>query len=129
MKLPVMSKLLSFPPPSRLALLLALALLGGCSSLVRTPYTAPVTQTPAAWQQRDPAAAVNGSRWWQGFGDETLSALIDEALRKNNNLALATIKVRRAQLQAGIANDAFVPALSGQVGSTEIGRASCRERV
>ncbi|MFX5634150.1 TolC family protein, partial [Acinetobacter baumannii] len=28
------------------------------------------------------------------------------------------IKVRRAQLQAGIANDAFVPALSGQVGST-----------
>lgn len=118
MKLPVMSKLLSFPPPSRLALLLALALLGGCSSLVRTPYTAPVTQTPAAWQQRDPAAAVNASRWWQGFGDETLSALIDEALRKNNNLALATIKVRRAQLQAGIANDAFVPALSGQVGST-----------
>ncbi|WP_413460018.1 efflux transporter outer membrane subunit [Herbaspirillum huttiense] len=113
-----MTKLLPTPLPSRLALLLALALLGGCSSLVRTPYTAPLTQTPPAWQQADPAATVNASRWWQGFGDETLSALIDEALRKNNDLAVATIKVRRAQLQAGIAEDAFVPALSAQLGSS-----------
>ncbi len=118
MKLHAMSKLLTTPVPSRLTLLLALALLGGCSSLVRTPYTAPLTQTPAAWQQADPAATVNASRWWQGFGDDTLSALIDEALRKNNNLAVATIKVRRAQLQAGIAEDAFIPALSAQLGSS-----------
>lgn len=118
MKLHAMSKLPPTTLPSRLALLLALALLGGCSSLVRTPYTAPLTQTPAAWQRADPAATINASRWWQGFGDDTLSALIDEALRKNNNLAVATIKVRRAQLQAGIAEDAFVPALSAQLGSS-----------
>lgn len=118
MKLPVMSKFLTTPLPSRLALLLALALLGGCSSLARTPYAPPVTQTPAAWQQAGQAATVNASCWWQGFGDDTLSALIDEALRKNNDLAVATIKVRRAQLQAGIAEDAFIPALGAQLGSS-----------
>lgn len=121
MKLPAMSKHLPSPLSSRLPLLLAVALLGGCSALVRTPYTAPATQIPAAWQQGGQdgqAATVNASRWWQGFGDDALTALIDEALRKNNDLAAATIKVRRAQLQAGIASDAFIPALSGQLGSS-----------
>ncbi len=122
MKLHAMSKLPNFPSLSRLTLLLALALLGGCSSLVRTPYTAPATRIPAAWQQGDPAAGVNASQWWQAFGDQTLNGLIDEALRKNNDLAVATIKLRRAQLQAGIANDAFVPALSAQLGSS-VGKA------
>jgi outer membrane protein TolC len=55
-------------------------------------------------------AAVNAQRWWQASAT-TPHRLIDEALRKNNDLAAATIKVRRAQLQAGLAEDAFVPAL------------------
>lgn len=103
---------------SRLALALALTLLGGCSALVRTPYTPPVTQAPAAWLQGGTQAEVNARRWWQAFGDDTLSGLIDEALRKNNDLAAATIKVRRAQLQAGLASDAFVPTLGATLGSS-----------
>ncbi|MBG7618425.1 efflux transporter outer membrane subunit [Herbaspirillum sp. AP02] len=109
---------MSKPLLSRLPLLLALALLGGCSSLTRTPYAPPVTQAPPAWQQAPAAGTVDAQRWWQGFGDAELTRLIDEVLRKNNNLAAATIKVRRAQLLAGLADDAFVPALGGQLGSS-----------
>ncbi|KAF1047578.1 MAG: Toxin and drug export protein A [Herbaspirillum frisingense] len=97
---------------------LAISLLGGCASLTRTPYTAPQTQAPAAWQQRGAMAEVTAAQWWKAFGDAELDRLIDEALRKNNDLALAGIKVRRAQLQAGLADDAFVPALSGNLSST-----------
>ncbi len=115
-------KSLSMPPVlshlSSLSLALALTLLGGCSALVRTPYVPPVTQAPAAWLQGGTQAEVNAQRWWQAFGDDALTGLIDEALRKNNDLAAATIKLRRAQLQAGLANDAFVPALGATLGSS-----------
>ncbi|HZG22906.1 MAG TPA: efflux transporter outer membrane subunit [Herbaspirillum sp.] len=108
---------MSKPLISRLPLLLALALLGGCSALTRTPYAPPPTQAAPAWQQATAADSVDAQRWWQGFGDAELTRLIDEALRKNNNLAAATIKVRRAQLLAGLADDAFMPTLGGQLSS------------
>nr|WP_075258110.1 efflux transporter outer membrane subunit [Herbaspirillum camelliae] len=109
---------MSLPVPFRLSLLLALTLLGACSPLTRSAYTPVSTQTPLNWQQRSDQPEADVQRWWQGFGDATLTALIDEALRKNNDLALAAIKLRRAQLQAGLADDAFVPALSASLGAS-----------
>jgi len=112
-----------FPPPSpRLpslprapaALALALALLlPGCASM-RTPYDAPAVAVPAQWQHapataRDAQAATGA--WWKAFGDPTLDALIDSALARNNDLAVATLRVRRAQLQARLAENR--PSLSG----------------
>lgn len=113
MKLPLLP-----PLPSRLALALALILLGGCSTLVRTPYQAPLTRPQAVWLQGGTQSEVNARRWWQAFDDPALTALIDQALRQNNDLAAATIKVRRAQLQAGLTQDAFKPALAATLGSS-----------
>lgn len=88
--------------PAALALALALA---GCSTL-RTPYEAPAVAVPAQWPNapqaqagaRDAQAAT--SHWWKAFNDPVLDSLVDAALARNNNLAAATIQVRRAQLQA-----------------------------
>ncbi|KAF1048902.1 efflux transporter outer membrane subunit [Xylophilus sp.] len=98
--------------PSALALALALA---GCSSL-RTAYEAPATAVPARWQHgpdaaRDAEAATGG--WWRAFGDPVLDALVEAALARSNDLAVAAIKVRSARLQARLEENR--PTLSGSV--------------
>jgi NodT family efflux transporter outer membrane factor (OMF) lipoprotein len=91
--------------PAALALALTLA---GCSSL-RTPYEAPAVAVPAQWQHADATAARDAQAatgaWWQAFHDPQLDQLVDAALQHNSNLAMAAIKVRRAQLQARLAEN------------------------
>ena len=84
--------------PAALALLLAL---GGCGSLLHTDYERPLTSIPAAWThapagdfQAGPLA--EGGEWWRNFNDPTLTGLVDAALARNNDLAAAAIRVRRA---------------------------------
>ena len=97
----------------RTAALLVVAALTGCSAMVHTPYVAPKVDVPQAWKQGATTSTEEvGDAWWRAFGDPRLDALIDAVLRSNNNLAAATLKVRRAQLQAGLARDKLVPALS-----------------
>lgn len=97
-------------------LALSITLLAGCGAVVRTPYTRPDVATPAQWTgtaATDPQAVAE--RWWTAFGDGELDRVIDASLARNNNLAAATIRVRRAQLQADLARDAFVPSVSAGV--------------
>lgn len=109
---------------SRAALALAAALLlAGCGSTLRTPYQPPAAQVPAQWQQqqqqqppqagatRDPVAATGA--WWKAFNDPVLDTLVESALARNNDLAVAAVRVRRAQLQARLAGNR--PAFSGGV--------------
>lgn len=101
--------------------LLAAALigaLGGCGSLMQTPYSAPQTTTPAQWQYaaRDDVQPVD--RWWSQFADARLDALIADVLARNNDLAAAGIKVRRAWLEAGISADGERPTLSASANSS-----------
>lgn len=103
--------------PTLLACALAL-LLGGCATSQRSSYQPPQTSVPADWSQRGAVREVAADQWWKQFGDTTLDALVDEALRKNNDLAVAAIKVRRARLQAGLAADARVPSLTASTALT-----------
>jgi len=91
-------------------------LLAACAS--PGAYRTPELSMPAQWQAQPvassgaPASApAAASRWWEGFGDPQLNQLVDEALKRNNNLAAAAIKVRRAQLQAGLAASAQLPSV------------------
>ena len=100
--------------PAALALLLAL---GGCGSLLRTDYEPPLTQAPAAWTHAAPGAAqaplADGGAWWRNFNDPVLNGLVDAVLARNNDLAAAAIRVRRAQYQAGLTEDQLTPQLGG----------------
>jgi NodT family efflux transporter outer membrane factor (OMF) lipoprotein len=98
---------------------MALAL-GGCTLFQPAPREQRPLEVPQAWQQQQPqpgmasAATMLSPRWWTAFNDSRLDALIDDALRTNNNLAAAGIRVQRAQLQAGLANTNLTPSAVGQ---------------
>jgi NodT family efflux transporter outer membrane factor (OMF) lipoprotein len=87
--------------PAALAALAALAILSACSV---APVQAPVPSVPlsAAFAQGGPAAgtgqALDGA-WWAGYRDATLTALVDEALAANQDVAIALQRV--AQARAG----------------------------
>jgi NodT family efflux transporter outer membrane factor (OMF) lipoprotein len=93
--------------------------LAGCAS-TSTAYTRPDVTQPAAWQQAQGAAlqAAPLSPWWTTMGDPVLVKLVEEALARNNNLAQAAIKVRRAQLVAGQAASNQLPSLALKASSS-----------
>ncbi|WP_374378370.1 efflux transporter outer membrane subunit [Dongia sp.] len=99
-----------------------LLLLSGCGFLLQSEYTAPEVAVPAEWQTASESAGPSIDRWWVEFHDPALDAHVAEALARNNDLAVATLKVRRAQLAAGLAANDFLPVL----GAT--GNASREER-
>ncbi|RIX77045.1 efflux transporter outer membrane subunit [Acidovorax cavernicola] len=102
------------------ALAVALAL-GGCTLFQPERREQRPLGVPQAWQQQQPtppssnAAAIPQTRWWTAFNDARLDALIDNALRTNNDLAVAGIRVQRAQLQAGLAHTNLTPGVTGQL--------------
>ena len=112
----------SFPSWAPRAVMLAVvAMLAACAT--PSAYQTPGVTVPAQWQQQPSPSATAASgpasaqapvteRWWERFGDPQLTRLVDEALQRNNNLAVAAIKVRRAQLQAGLAASAQLPSVS-----------------
>jgi len=110
--------LLKFGQIRVLLLLLVLVLLSGCGGLTRSVYRPPAVAVPAGWSA--PAltgrAVASREKWWQNFHDPVLDGLIDRALTSNNDLAAATIKVRRARLQSGLTDTNLTPSVT--VGGT-----------
>lgn len=106
----------NLPVRSAASVLIILSLTA-CGGLLKTDYERGPLQIPAQWEHgKEPyvASSFLGGAWWKNFGDPELNALVDAVLLRNNDLAVAAIRVRRAQLQAGLADDAFVPALGGE---------------
>lgn len=100
-------------PSLRLAILLPAVLLAGCSSLA-PPYVRPALPNAPVWADQkgasNPAAA---SQWWRSFGDSKLDQLVETVLANNNDLLAASLRVRKALLQADQAGVARLPVLNG----------------
>src|SRR5260364_324317 len=93
--------------------LIALMLLAGCA---RARWTPPSIEVPPRWSApvvNQAATEQARAAWWMNFNDPQLNALIDEALKANNDLAVAVIRVQRARLQAGLANTTLTPDVKG----------------
>lgn len=86
--------------------------LSGCGSLMRSDYQAPEVQVPANWQQMHVAGDVSMDPWWLAFNDPTLNQYITQVLAQNNDLTLATLTLKKARLQLGLAQDDLFPTLS-----------------
>jgi len=67
-------------------------LLAGCA--LGPDYKRPAIDTPAAWRvdERQAQDTAN-TAWWHQFEDDVLNGLIDEALKQNNDLRIATARV------------------------------------
>ena len=99
-------------------LLIALLLLAGCADLTRTPYQRPAAELPAKWAHGQGKGRAMEDRWWAAFGDPALDRLIAEALRRNNDLAIAALRVRQAQLRAEQADSDRLPSLAAQANAS-----------
>ena len=102
----------------------AVLLASGCASNFNGPYQAPALTLPAQYSQGTAATvtdaavpAAPGTLWWTRFNDPELDRLVADVLQRNNNLAAAAILVRRAQLQAGLADNNLQPRFSGSLGT------------
>ncbi len=87
-------------------------LLCSCASLTQTPYQRPEITVPPAWEAAATTTSSSTDSWWQSFNDPSLTILISETLQRNTDLAAATLRVRRAQLQAEQADSDRLPSLS-----------------
>src|SRR4051794_8390283 len=78
----------------------SLAILAACS-VPPTQPAAPSVALSAAFGQREPAAAVPvvDGAWWAGYGDPTLTTLVEQSLIANHDVAIALQRV--AQARAG----------------------------
>jgi multidrug efflux system outer membrane protein len=93
--------------PALLALLLV-APLSAC--MVGPDYRRPDIEAPAAWSvDNAEAGEISNLAWWEQFQDPALSALVDQALHNNKDLAIATANVDAAFAQYGITRAAQWP--------------------
>jgi len=96
-------------------LITATLMLGGCGGLLpRSRYARPDVELPQSWQNAGTSGAsvANGEKWWQGFRDPNLDALIERALKSNNDLAAAAVRVRRARLSSRLTDTNLTPSVS-----------------
>ena len=94
----------------RTAMIASLSMvLCGCADLVRTPYQPPAVNMPPAWSLPSTTQVTNEGRWWQRFDDPTLNHLMTEALRRNTDLAIAALRLRKALLQAELTDSQRLP--------------------
>lgn len=100
-------------PFHRLAMLVPAVLLAGCSPLMSS-YVRPALPNAPVWTDSAgisaPAAA---EQWWRSFGDAKLDTLVETVLANNNDILAATLRVRKALLQADLSGAAGLPQLSG----------------
>ncbi|NDY92454.1 efflux transporter outer membrane subunit [Ideonella livida] len=92
-----------------LATLTALAWLAACATAppqAEGPAAPPVALAPRFAHGGQPglATAALDADWWRDHGDATLAALVDEALRTNQDIAMAQQRV--AQARAGLSAQA-----------------------
>lgn len=87
---------------TRTSFLLALVgatALAGCT--VGPNYHPPAAAVPATFGEAQPAtgAGIDPAHWWTAFGDDTLTKLVERALKDNPDIAIAASRVRQARLQ------------------------------
>lgn len=74
---------------------LAAVLLAGCT--VGPDYAEPPMAVPANYLEAPSGGQVGWESWWRGFGDAQLSKLIDQALKQNLDIGMASARIREAR--------------------------------
>jgi NodT family efflux transporter outer membrane factor (OMF) lipoprotein len=101
----------------RVAWLLTSALLvAGCAP-VGPDYQRPTVELPADWQPQapwrlgKPADGIPRGQWWRVFADERLDQLEQQAMTRNNSLAIAMARLDQSRALASSAMASVFPEL------------------
>ena len=96
-------------------LAVTLGLLAGCT--VGPDYRAPRVGVPERYLEAPGTAATTDAqlaRWWQGFGDPQLSALVESALAQNLDIEAAAARIREARALERATGSNALPQLDAQ---------------
>lgn len=74
---------------------------------------------PATWAAQGQAVQPDAA-WWRSFGDAELNSLVEEALKRNTDIARALARVAQARAQVGIANADRSPQLGLQAEAARV---------
>lgn len=98
--------------------LLMLLTLNGCGTWLKSDYQRPMVSVPPAWRVQDSGVTwlKNTPHWWDNFNDPLLSNTLSRVLISNNDLAKASLQLKRARIEAGLTNTNLTPAVT--VGSS-----------
>ena len=93
----------------------------GC--MVGPDYRSPTTEIPNAWRTDvSEVIQLSNSTWWHQFQDPALDGLIEEALRENRDLLIATARVEEFLGRYGVTRAGLFPQAGGE-------GAAARERI
>ena len=99
--------------------LVSMLALAACT--VGPNYTKPDLAVPAAYSGPvPPGQSIDPARWWEAFGDATLTGLVERALKDNPNVAIAASRVRQARLGEIQARATYKPSLNASANATDI---------
>ncbi len=82
-------------------------------------YERPAMETPEAWLNVKLSETPLEQDWWKRFNDPVLTALIEEALKNNQDLDEALSKVDSAAAQVGQSRSALFPNINGSASGTQ----------
>jgi multidrug efflux system outer membrane protein len=106
-----------------LPLLLAGAALSACAGVATPERPAAPVPPPTAWRTAPAAQGALAADWWTLLGDPQLNALVDKALARSADIALATARVDEARALSRFAHSGLAPtvdAVAGVQGSRQL---------
>jgi NodT family efflux transporter outer membrane factor (OMF) lipoprotein len=90
--------------------LLALADLTGCAGSRPPLPMGSSIPVAGAWRDGEPGEATHVQQnWWREFGDTTLDALVEQAIRENDDERIALARVAEARAAVRLARAALLP--------------------
>lgn len=102
-------------PVGIVPLLLVAFLAAGCG--VRRPYVAPIPLTPPAWEEPAPQSADIAalSKWWESFGDDQMTSLIQRGIAWNLDVRTALSRLREARASVASSRSFLKPTVDASV--------------
>lgn len=98
--------------PSFLLIVVLAVVAAGCA--VKRPYVAPSPSVPAGWSTPTPSATAGEetlAAWWNAFGDQQLTSLVQRAVAGNLDVRTAVSRVREARASARGARAPLTPSV------------------
>ncbi|MFV0488396.1 MAG: efflux transporter outer membrane subunit, partial [Vibrio fluvialis] len=95
---------------------IALCVLLATGCVARSELPEQNVTVPEQWQTGQTQSETQAiSQWWTSFGDPQLNQWVEKVLATNSDLAIATLTLKQARLEAGLATSNTYPDVSASV--------------
>ncbi|EOG7787137.1 efflux transporter outer membrane subunit [Vibrio fluvialis] len=95
---------------------IALCVLLATGCVARSELPEQDVTVPEQWQTGQTQSETQAiSQWWTSFGDPQLNQWVEKVLATNSDLAIATLTLKQARLEAGLATSDTYPDVSASV--------------